>query len=358
MKVCLLGNSASIHTQRWAMSLAEQQVDITLLSFENVLIPSINVVYLDRPRVFGKVGYLTSLSKINKFLKETKPDLLHAHYLSSYGLLGALSNYHPYVISVWGSDIFHFPNQSLLHRKLVEFSLSKADFVCSTSLIMAKEIKLYNPEIDINITPFGVDTNTFVPRASTNTIDTLTIGIVKTLEIHYGIDNLICAFSIVKKKKTSLKLNLLIVGNGSQLRNLQKLVETLNLTESVTFIPAVPHSQVPQYMQLIDIFVVPSLAESFGVAALEASACGLPVIASNVGGLPEVVVNGKTGFLVPPGDPETLAEKIICLMESPSLRSKMGRSGRQFVKDNYSWSKSLEEMQQVYKKVSVPKDSQ
>jgi len=85
----------------------------------------------------------------------------------------------------------------------------------------------------------------------------------------------------------------------------------------------------------MDIFVIPSIRESFGVAAVEASSCSIPVIASDIGGLPEVVIDETTGFLVPPRDENAIADRIISLIDDPELRSQMGNEGRKYVKSIY-----------------------
>jgi glycosyltransferase involved in cell wall biosynthesis len=94
--------------------------------------------------------------------------------------------------------------------------------------------------------------------------------------------------------------------------------------------------------------VMPSLQESFGVAVLEASAVGLPVIAGNVGGVPEVLDNNKTGLLVPPGDPEALAAAIMKLADDAELRKRMGDAGRKLVREKYLWESCLDKMTALY----------
>jgi glycosyltransferase involved in cell wall biosynthesis len=103
-------------------------------------------------------------------------------------------------------------------------------------------------------------------------------------------------------------------------------------------------------MGKIDVFVVPSVldSESFGVAAVEAAACGLPVVASRVGGLVEVVRDGETGFLVPPRDTESLVNKLTALIGSPDMRAQMGANGRALVEREYSWTTCMEKMSQIY----------
>jgi L-malate glycosyltransferase len=359
MKICLLANSASIHTQRWATSLVDQQLDVTVISLSPVKIPNVNSIHISYPKFLGKIGYLTTVGKINGLLRKIQPDVLHAHYVSSYGLLAALSNYHPLLISVWGSDIFDFPKESIINQKSIRFSLRNADAIASTSEMMAKETQLYiESDKLIYVTPFGVDTEIFRLNESydyPSDEKTITIGIIKALEPKYGIHVLVDAF----EKLASIYpfLRLIIVGSGSQKQTIERAIKNANLSDKVMMIPHVAHDRVPEYLNKIDIFVMPSQmdSESFGVAAVEASACGIPVVASNIGGLPEVVIDGKTGFLFPSTDVDALAEKIRVLIDSPTLRKEMGLTGRKFVEENYSWEGSVKKMIDIYDNlVSLP----
>jgi glycosyltransferase involved in cell wall biosynthesis len=199
--------------------------------------------------------------------------------------------------------------------------------------------------------PFGVDLELFKPL-KTNALEDVTIGIVKKLEKKYGIDYLIRAFA--QLPADGWKIKLLIVGDGSEESSLRQLCQSLHIERRVHFAGFVAHNKVPDYLNKIDIFVVPSIqpSETFGVAAVEAAACGIPVIASNIGGLPEVVVDGQTGFLVPPKKPEAIADKIMLLIKNIELRDKMGASARKFVEQNYLWEKNAAEMEKLYLRAS------
>jgi starch synthase len=110
----------------------------------------------------------------------------------------------------------------------------------------------------------------------------------------------------------------------------------------------VPHERMPAFMWGLDVFVNPSRAESFGVAALEAAASGVPVVASHVGGLPEVVADGETGLLVPPEDPAALAAALAGLIRDPSRRRALGRSARERAVALYDWQACARRMEQLY----------
>ena len=211
MRVLLLADAHSIHTIKWAKSLCQKNIELGVFSLNKLdedlyKEDNIEVFYFsdrncrDRSSGFKKISYLKALPFLKKVIKKFKPDIVHAHYASSYGLLGALSGFHPYIISVWGSDVFDFPNISFLHKAILKYNLMQADTILSTSHVMAVETKKYTNK-DIIVTPFGIDLDQFKPMkvASVFQDDDIVIGTVKTLEEKYGIEYLIRAFSIVQK---------------------------------------------------------------------------------------------------------------------------------------------------------------
>jgi len=348
MKICFLADAGSIHVQKWARYFSAEGNEVHIISFRKVQIRGVQVHYINShgtisispvASFISKIGYLFWIGKVRRLIKKIRPDILHAHWATSYGLIGALSEFHPLIVSTWGNDIILSPHKYWIMKKFVEYSLRKADLVTATSDMLAGATAkyIYDKKL-VHTIPFGVDTDLFTPSKDKHPEGEICIGIVKALEDSYGIEYLIRAFKIVAFKIVVDKgydLNLLIVGDGSLRKNLEKLTKTLNLSNSVKFIGGVDNYKVVQYLQKMDIFVIPSIRESFGVAAVEASACSIPVIASNIGGLPEVVIDGSTGFLVPPRDENAIADRMIRLIDDSELRVQMGSEGREYVKSNY-----------------------
>ena len=361
MKIVILAGQNSIHTVRWVNSLSDRNYEIHLItqhpSTEHQLNNSVKVYQLP---FRGMLGYFLNVPFLKYFLNQIKPDILHAHYAGGYGVLGYLSNFHPFILSVWGSDVYTTPYNSPLHKILIKNSLRSADRVCSTSRVMGEQVLSLCPDLDpdkLSITPFGIDTNKFICHSKTENSNTITIGTVKTLEHTYGIDILIKSFHRVfcdlQKYSPDIasQLRLLIVGDGSLKPEFQNLAKSLRIDDITEFTGFIRHNKVPQYLNNLDIYVAVSRCESFGVAILEASACALPVIVSNIGGLPEVVIDGETGFIVEKENVEASADAIMKLILDSSLREKMGDNGRRHVCDNYNWEKSVSIMEEVYRKV-------
>ncbi|MEJ2507701.1 MAG: glycosyltransferase, partial [Ignavibacteriaceae bacterium] len=174
MKILILADPAVPHTIKWVNSLSKQGIEIYLfgLSYydkelynKNVKISSLNASLEIKNKPFGsysKIIYLTALRSLKKIIKEFKPDIVHSHFASSFGLIGALSGFHPFIISVWGTDIYNFPERSFLHKRIIEYNLSKADKILSTSKAMALQTRKFTDK-EIEITPFGIDVNKFKP---------------------------------------------------------------------------------------------------------------------------------------------------------------------------------------------------
>lgn len=363
MKLLLLADPNSVHTIKWAKSLAENNVDImifglggfTVNDYENISNIQIKTLNERVTRDEGssvKLAYLKAIPTVKHIIKEFKPDIVHAHYATSYGLLGALSGFHPFIVSVWGSDIFSFPLKSPIHRMMLRYNLKKADKILSTSHVMAKETKLYTNK-EIEVTPFGIDIKQFRPIEAKSLFDKddIVIGTVKTLEDKYGIEYLIRAFKIVSDKHQKLPLKLLIVGGGSLENNLKSLVKELNIEDKTVFAGKVPFRDVTKYHNMLSVSVSVSNSESFGVAIIEASSCAKPVVVSNVGGLPEVVEDGVSGFVVEPRNPQQTADAIEKLILDEKLRVTIGNNGRDRVEKLYNWENNLTQMINIYKEI-------
>ena len=365
MRILLLTDINSAHTQKWATALVSKGCEVGIFSFS---IPNANwytqigVKCLSNEthtnqtklnkRLLTKLGYLGNLPKLKSIIIEFEPDVLHAHYASSYGFLGALSGFHPYVISAWGSDVMHFPKISFIHKSILVYNLKHSDFILATSKAIENSIKNYINRL-ITIIPFGIDLTVFRPLEITSLFsdEKIVIGVVKSLETIYGIDILIKAFKMLVEKMPNAPLVLLIVGGGSKEEEYKALVKEMNVEEQVKFIGKVKYEDVVKYHNMIDVFVNVSRNESFGVSVLEASACSKPVIVSKVGGLTEVVKDSVTGILVESENVSATALAMERLVIDESLRLQMGKAGKAFVEANYDFTKNVDDTMKVYRQL-------
>ncbi len=252
------------------------------------------------------------------------------------------------VLSVWGEDIIAFPRRNLINQKIVQKSLSSAHQITATSLFLERVARSFPIKLPpITVIPFGIDLRVFsyIERQPQSVIK---IGIAKHLEEQYGIDTLIKSFMVLLKNNSNVKL--IIAGRGTKEDKYKRLASRFGLDTKIEFLGAVEHSRMPEFLWSVDIAAMPSRYddESFGVAALEASATGLPVVATKVGGVPEVVIDGVTGFMAEKENEEQLAQYLERLIQDSDLRKRMGIAGRKMVEERYRWEDNLESMQNLY----------
>lgn len=356
MKICYLSDANSIHTKKLCYFFRDKGYDVSVISLndgeiEGVKVCSMSLKIKNVSNTISKIRYLKNVAKIKNLVNEIKPDILHAQYATSYGLLGSLVNYKPYILSVWGSDVYDFPKKSIIHKNIVKYNLNKADIVLSTSKVMAEETKKYIDK-DILVTPFGVDINKFKPNNNKNLkSNELVIGTIKTLEEKYGIEYLIKAFHILISKDNNLNIKLKIAGKGSKESQLKALCKDLKIEDKVEFLGFLHPDKVPDTLNEFDIAVFPSIldSESFGVAAVEAQACGIPVIVSNVGGLMESTKPNFSSLVARRKDEVDLADKLEKLVYDDNLRISMGQNARKFVEDNYNVVDNFNYIDEIYK---------
>jgi len=362
MKLLVLSDANSIHTQKWVFSLNYEGFNVHLFSlfkpndeigklYKN---SGINVSTIDikhkirhiRNPNISKLAYIYSIPKLKQIIKSFSPQIIHAHYASSYGILAYLLKFHPFVLSFWGSDIYDFPQKNIFNEWIMKRVINSADCICSTSMAMKKIIFNSFNRKNVNFIPFGVDTKKFVP-AEVKDVG-FRVGTIKSIESHNGIDCLLDAAYKLSNNKRYSDIKFDIIGEGSLLNQMKQKTKKLGIEKHVKFTGHISHENIEKHYQKLSVFVAVSTKESFGVSIVEAAACGVPAITSNVGGLPEVNDHNKTGYVIKPNDPQTLAELVIKLYNNEKLRKKLGFNARNMAIQKFDWKISVQKMIKIY----------
>ena len=193
----------------------------------------------------------------------------------------------------------------------------------------------------------GIDIDKFSPKGiySDNSVKIVTIGrLVWEKGLEFGLK----AISLLDKRHDNSNIQYVVIGNGPLRSRLKKQTHILGLENKVKFKGEMKRDDVIKLLDQVDIFLLPSIAEGTPACLMEAQAKGLPVVATKICGIPEVVVNGKTGFLVPERDAEALADRLNYLIEHPEVREKFGRFGRKFVEENFNIKKLNKQLERIY----------
>jgi glycosyltransferase involved in cell wall biosynthesis len=349
MRLVYLADAPYVHTRRWVEHFARAGWETHVVSFRPAELDGARVHYVGGLERLGKLRYLAHARRVRRLVRELRPDLLHALHLTSYGFLAGLCDIRPTVVSVWGTDILEAPGWSPVHYLVTRYALARADHVTATGLRLANATLRYTPRAKpVTVVPYGVDLARFQPFARNGAhASDVVVGAVARLSPEKGLDDLLRA--VAQLVGQGIPLCVVLAGDGPWRARLARLAEQLGLAERVDFRGEIAHERVPAVLGEFDIFAMPSRAEGFGVAALEAQAMELPVVATRVHGIPDVVRDGVTGVLVPARDVDALAEAIARLAADAELRAAMGRAGRVFVEARYRWEENTAQMERLYR---------
>ena len=305
--------------------------------------------------------YPFSIPSLVWFLKhkiiELNPDIVHAQgSFAPYSTAAALvRNKYPTLLTMHGISAkelkFHkginFIFILFIHKPNEKYVVSKISNIIAVSLHV-KNVISDMTQSQIYVIQNGIDFEDIHNVQPHKSIEYPSILFVGGLSKVKGIDTLLNAVPIIRKK--ILNLCLYIAGSGPEENKLKELVKELNIEENVNFLGYVSEIEKYSYYKSADVCVFPSIYEPFGIVLLEAMACGKPVVASNVGGIPFVVEEGKTGLLFESGNVEDLADKIMTILKNEKLREKMGEAGRERAKE-FTWDKIAERTVEVYKEI-------
>ena len=370
MKILFLSAANSIHTVKWINALASRGHEVYLVynKGHEPKMDQINKnIHQHQLKYKGGVGYYLNAKELRKLKKEISPDIINVHYASGYGTLARKSKLCPILLSVWGSDVYDFPNKSFVNKSILKKNVLHAKKIASTSNCMANELRdvLKMPKLQIGITPFGVDLEKFkgCTEEKEKKNHKILIGTIKTLKPLYGIAELIKAVKILSEnlvkdgyEEICKQLQVEIYGDGPQKEELEKLIQELSLENVIYLKGQIPNKDVPQVLSQFDVFCATSFKESFGVAVVEAMAMSLPVVVTDTDGFKEVVADGENGYIVPIGNEKAIALKLQELIIDRKKRESMGKAGRKRVEELYDWEKNVDTMEKLYEEVRVKKE--
>lgn len=359
MKICFLAPVNNYHTIKWCNWFTDRGHDVYVISFTQGNIKDVKT-YIINSKVDvkdsdqKKIKYLFYANTVKKYVDEIAPDIINVHYATSYGTVAALAGLNNYILSVWGSDIYDFPNKSLLHKVMLKYSLCHAAYLFSTSQAMADETSKYIKK-KIYITPFGVDMDLFHPNKRNRVEDhKFIIGNIKALNRKYGIDTLLRAAQCVVKLRPDIDLEVRIAGKGPEEKKLKELAGELGIANRVVWLGFIPQTEAAREWANMDIAVVSSSSsESFGVSVVEAQASGTFAIISNIPGLKEASCEEIASRAISVNDYKSLANEIIYMYDNPEIRQAIAMNARKYVAETYEINQCFEKIEAIYKDVVI-----
>ncbi|MGZ6314564.1 MAG: glycosyltransferase, partial [Candidatus Limnocylindrales bacterium] len=296
LTIGIVGDQKSVHIERWSAALRERGHKVVPIDLSG------------RGRSpFQRVEAFRELRRAMAAVAGTQGGLIAVHGVPDGVLATGMRGLHPVVLHAWGHDVTAEPAglRGRIRGRQMRGLFRAADAVTATSRFLAGVVAR-RFGVEAEAVPFGIDTERFRPAERARRPVPVRLGFVKWgLGTKYGPDLLVEALGLLP---AGADYAVTIVGDGSLRSTLQARVGELGLTDKVRFAGRLPNAEVASLLSDLDVFAMPSRREEWGVAAAEASASGLPVVATDVGGIPEIVVDGETGLLVPPEDPASLAK--------------------------------------------------
>jgi glycosyltransferase involved in cell wall biosynthesis len=357
MKVLLASDANSSHTRKWLLGLRRAGVEVALFSLsvpnDDWYVKQGMACFVPRSHfhtllsITGKLGYRFAVSALKRALRTFDADVLHAHYASSYGWVARLSGFQPYLVSVWGSDVYAFPGNPF-NASLLRKNLNAARMVFATSRHLAEATRKHTRS-HVTVVPFGIPEPLPLIRER-SAGEPFVFGYVKGMAEVYGTDWVLEAFAALHRTHPGVRL--LMVGDGPMLESLKAKAATGEAARAITWVGRVAPDRVGAYYEKMNVLLNPSRFESFGVSILEAGANGVPSIATRVGGIPEVVDAPAGAWLIAPSLKE-LQESMLEAAEHPDLCREKGKAARAFVEEHYRFSENVAQQIQAYRTVLI-----
>lgn len=356
------------YVQRLSEELVVQGHDVTVFTTSNYQLPSIQRVNGVKIHFLKKMTNIYNIpivpSLLSHLLNSLKPDLVHAHqypvFFSDISAVVALLKkmpllVHVHVVSDAKSPLSRFMSD-IYYTTLGLQTLNIADTVIVPSqAYRTKLIGMHvNPE-HLRVIPYGIDTKKFSQnqkghefRKKWNCENSRIILSVGRLNYQKGFHNLLLAMPAIIKHFPDTKL--VVVGEGEQEAYLKSLAKLKGVASSVVFTGGLSQADIPAAYAACDVFVLPSLFESFGISLIEAQAMGKPVVCTRTGGAPEAVLEGKTGLIVEPTDVKQLESAVLHLLNDEKLSRMMGYEGQRFVNARYDMKKIITSLIKQYER--------
>ncbi|MDW8103882.1 MAG: glycosyltransferase [Armatimonadota bacterium] len=310
-------------------------------------------IFVETLHMRRKVPDPRGVLRLARLLKEWRPDVVHSHMVHANILVRVTRLLVPVPVLVCSiRSVYEGGRLREMLYRLTDPLCDLTTHVCRAGAERFVRVKAVSAR-RMRYIPNGVDTEIFRPddaarvqmRAHLGVQDTFVWLAVGRLEPAKDYPTLLHAFEKVARHCSSIKL--LLAGEGALRDILKKMVCQLHIEDRVTFLGA--RQDIPQLMNAADACVMSSAWEGLPNVLLEAHACGLPIVATDVGGNSEVVIDGETGFLVPPRQPEALAQAMRRMMAlGTQQRARMGQAGRQHVLQNYNMERIVKQWEELY----------
>ncbi|GEM_PF-1287357 len=353
MKLLFLADSTRAQTGNWIKYFVEKGYEVELVSHTPLPDFDIKIHLLPNCKhINGKLKdfwYLNQRKHIKEIIRKTKPDILQALYTTNFGFIGAMANFHPFVLAAMGADILFTPQKNIFYHFIIKYALKRADLIVADAPHLSDAITKFKIKKS-KIVTFGyhIDSSQFkfMPRATQSSPARFTVLSTRNLNKNSNLQTIIKTIPQVIKEIPNVWF--VFICNEETKNQLAEMAKKLKVLEHIAFPGEQPYSEMSSYHQSADIYI--SLAHRDGMphSLLEAMACSAFPVVSKTPENEALIHHGLNGFCVEPNRPEAIAQHIIQAIESAELREQAAIINLQKVQKLATLDQNLSQLEYKY----------
>jgi glycosyltransferase involved in cell wall biosynthesis len=350
-RLLLMGDARQVHLKRWAEYFGEADFEVLSFSLEYTDDFPGTIRHIRMPNFLPRFSkYLLCVPAVKDLIHQFKPHVVNAHFVPNYGMIAAVLGHKPWVMSTWGSDVMLDPLKSPFHRMRTRFVLRRADYVTSDAQVMTDEIESMGiPKERLLTFPYGVDLERFQPRDQPLEGGPRILSNRKLTPV-YGVSTLIDAFPAVREVYHQAALT--VAGDGRLRTELAARAERSIARRAIVFVGDVDHHRMPALLRDHHIYVSTSLSDTTSVSLLEAMACGLFPVVSDIPANREWIEDGVNGLLVPVQQPMKLATTIIGAWKDEAFRERAIRANLELIRKKAEWHANMSPVRELFERLA------
>lgn len=284
-----------------------------------------------------------------RLTREIEPDLIHAGPIQTCAFIAILSGFRPVLTMSWGFDLMEDVHKGWTWEFATRYTLKRSTYFTSDAKVTRDKAVAYGMDPNKTIIfPWGVDLEFFnVQTSNRSNVQTFTLFCNRSWEPRYGMDVLARAFVKVAQQKENV--GLILLNGGSQGNLLRSIFQKGDVLDRVTFGGQISQSDLPRWYHMADLYISPSHVDGSSVSLMEALACGIPCLVSDIPANQEWVSENENGWLFRDGNVDELANKILAAMNQHEKLPEIGAAGRRTAESRADWKKSSEALMSVYR---------
>jgi len=349
MRIAFLGDASLDHVRRWAGYFGGRGHDVLLLSFEEAVDCAVPCRRLKTVLPTKLLGYTAALGSVKSELEFFRPEIVNALYAGGYGFVAALSGFRPLVVTTLGSDLLVDYPSSIIHRLQIDYAVRKAELVTTDADILTDIlVRSGTPPVKILKAYFGIDESVFYPPAEDPGPEPHAgARIISTRNLHpiYGVERLIDALPPLLEH---IDAHFVICGDGPERGRLERKAALLGLEGRIEFKGRLGSEALAGELRAADVYVSTSRSDSTSVSLLEAMACGVPPVVTDIPANREWITDGENGLLVPPGVPLSLAGAIRRILGDRAFAVDARELNRKLEMERGLWDQNMEIIERAF----------